>query len=62
MAMLAMGYHSGKGQAPRSPVVLLTVMAFSTVVLVIADLDRAREGSLRVSQQALIDTRESMEP
>jgi hypothetical protein len=29
--------------------------------LVVADLDRPQEGALRVSQQALIDTRESMD-
>jgi hypothetical protein len=60
-AMLAMGYHAGQS-AERSLAVVPLALAFSAVILVIADLDRPQEGSLRVSQQALIDTRKSMEP
>jgi hypothetical protein len=59
-AMLAMGYHAGQS-GERSPAVALLALAFSAVILVIADLDRPQEGSLQVSQQPLIDTRESME-
>jgi hypothetical protein len=61
-SMLAMGYHSGGKDTSRSPVVLLLVAAFSIVIFIIADLDRPLEGSLRVSQQALIDTLEGMDP
>ena len=59
LAMLAMGYHAGQS-GERSPAIVPLALAFSAVILVVADLDRPREGSLRVSQQALIDTRESM--
>jgi hypothetical protein len=62
LAMLGMGYHAAESQAERFPVVVLLVLAFSSVILVITDLDRPQEGSLRVSQQALIDTRRSMDP
>jgi len=61
VAMAAMGYHAGETQSERSPVVFLVALAFSSVILVVADLDRPLEGWLRVSQQALIDTRESMD-
>jgi len=60
LAMLAMGFHAGQSGA-RSPAVVPLALAFSAVILVVADLDRPQEGSLRVSQQALIDTRESMD-
>jgi hypothetical protein len=60
LAMLAMGYHAGQS-GERSHAVVPLVLAFSAVILVVADLDRPQEGSLRVSQQALIDTRESMD-
>jgi hypothetical protein len=60
LAMLAMGYHAGES-GKRSPAVVPLALAFSAVILVVADLDRPQEGSLRVSQQALIDTRESMD-
>ncbi|MGH9391354.1 MAG: hypothetical protein ACRD1Z_17240 [Vicinamibacteria bacterium] len=60
LAMLAMGYHAGQS-GERSHAVVPLALAFSAVILVVADLDRPQEGSLRVSQQALIDTRESMD-
>jgi len=62
LAMLAMGYHAGQQGMGSSLVILLLVLAFSSVILIIADLDRPLEGSLRVSQLPLIDTRESMDP
>ena len=61
VAMAAMGYHAGATQPARSPVIFLLALGFSSVILVVADLDRPLEGWLRVSQQALIDTRESMD-
>lgn len=60
LAMLAMGYHAGRS-GERSPSVVPLALAFSAVILVVTDLDRPQEGALRVSQQALIDTRESMD-
>ena len=60
LAMLAMGYHAGQS-GERSAAVVSLALAFSAVIFVVADLDRPQEGSLRVSQQALIDTRESMD-
>jgi hypothetical protein len=62
LTMASMGVHAGQSKPERSPVVIFLALAFSAVILVIADLDRPQEGSLRVSQQALIDTRKSMDP
>lgn len=59
LAMLSMGYHAGQS-GKRSPALVPLALAFSAVILVVADLDRPQEGPLRVSQQPLIDTRESM--
>jgi hypothetical protein len=57
----AMGYHSGLVGTPRSLVIVVVAFTFSVVIVLIADLDRAQEGFLTVSQQALIDLRQSMQ-
>lgn len=54
-----MGYHTGLSGARRSLAVLALVLAFSAVMTLIIDLDRPQEGLLRVSQQAMIDLRDS---
>jgi hypothetical protein len=56
----AMGYHSGLAGTRRSLVIIAVAIAFSTVIGLIADLDRPQEGILKVSQQALVDLRHSM--
>lgn len=61
LAMMALGYHEGLSSPRRSPAVLALVLTFSAVMLLIADLDRAHAGYLRVSQQALIDLRNTFE-
>lgn len=61
LSMLAVGYQSGLAATRRSPAMVGLVIAFSSVIFLIADLDRAQEGFLRVSQQALIDVQRSME-
>lgn len=60
LALAAMGYHGGLAGTSRSPAVLAVAFTFSVVMWLIADLDRPREGSLQVSQQPLIDLRNSM--
>jgi hypothetical protein len=59
--MLIAGFHAS-GSARPSAAILLVALAFASVIVVVADLDRPGEGSLRASQQALIDTLESMDP
>ena len=60
LAMVMMGYHSGLAHSRRSIAVIALVLGFSAVLYLIADLDRPGQGTLRVSQQAMIDLRNSM--
>lgn len=62
MSFAALGYHGGLVGARRSAAVLPVAVTFAVVIGLIADLDRPQEGTLTVSQQALIDVRRSMEP
>lgn len=55
-----MGYHVGLSGSRRSLATLALAITFSTVLLLIADLDRPQEGALRVSQQAMIDLQRTM--
>lgn len=61
LAMVEIGYHEGLTSPRRSPAVLAVVLTFSATMYLIADLDRPQEGLLRVSQQAMIDLRNSMD-
>ena len=62
LSLAAMGYHVGLVGTVRSLAVIVVAVTFSAVIALIADLDRPQEGSLTVSQQALIDVRQSMNP
>jgi hypothetical protein len=59
LGMAEIGYHEGLTSPQRSPAVVALVLTFSAVMFLIADLDRPQEGLLRVSQQAMIDLRDS---
>jgi hypothetical protein len=56
----SVGYQAGLSATRRSPAMLSLIIAFCLVLTLIADLDRAHEGLLRVSQQALVDVQQSM--
>jgi hypothetical protein len=60
LSLGAMGYHSGLVGTTRSLAVIAVAFAFSAVIALVVDLDRPQEGTLTVSQQALIDVRQSM--
>jgi hypothetical protein len=60
VSMAAVGYQAGLSGTRRSPAMPLLVVAFSLVLLLIADLDRGHEGLLQVSQQSLIDVQFDM--
>ncbi len=60
LALASMGYHGGVSGTNRSPVMLAVAIAFSAVSLLIADLDRPGEGLINVSQQPMLDLRDSM--
>jgi len=61
LSFVAMGYHAGLSRTSRSLAELAVACTFAVVIGLIADLDRPQEGVLKVSQQALIDLRQSMQ-
>jgi hypothetical protein len=62
LSLGAMGYQSGLAGPTRSLAVIAVAIAFSAVIGLIVDLDRPQEGALTVSQQPLVDVRQSMNP
>lgn len=60
LAMVMMGYHTGLVHSRRSIAVFALVLGFSSVLFLIADLDRPAQGTLQVSQQSMVDLRQSM--
>lgn len=60
-ALGMMGYHSGLKGVPRLPAILPMALSFSVVLLLIVDLDRPQEGSLKVSQEPLTDLLENFD-
>jgi hypothetical protein len=59
--LAAVGYHGGLVGTRRSPTIATVVLSLSIVLMLTADLDRPQEGALRVSQQAMIDLRRTMD-
>jgi hypothetical protein len=59
LSMGAVGYQEGLTGSRRSLAVLALAITFSWVMLMIADLDRPYEGSIRVSQQSMVDLQRS---
>jgi hypothetical protein len=62
LSTASVGYQAGLSATRRSPAMLGLVLAFSGVLFLIADLDRAQEGFLRVGQQAMTDLQVQMNP
>jgi uncharacterized membrane protein len=60
MGLGSMGYQTGLTGSSRSIAVVGVALAFSIVIWLIADLDRTREGMLKVSQQAMFDLQRSI--
>lgn len=60
LSMVEMGYQMGLGGRRRTLATPAFALAFTTVVFLIADLDRAQDGSIVQSQQAMVELRESM--
>ena len=60
LAMVLLGYQSGLAGSRRSIAVIALILGFTSVLILIADLDRPGQGMLQVSQQAMIDLRQSM--
>jgi hypothetical protein len=57
LSLGAMGYNAGLAGARRSRAIFILVLTVSTVLLLIADLDRPQEGLVKASQQSLADLR-----
>jgi hypothetical protein len=58
LSLASMGYHGGVAGTNRSPVTIAVAIAFSVVIMMIADVDRPGEGFIDVNQQPMIDTRD----
>lgn len=54
LTMVSVGYQLGLSNARRRLVPALLAITFSTVVLLIADLDRATSGGLKLNQQPML--------
>lgn len=60
LAFCSVGYHGGVAGTIRSPVMVAVAIAFSSVIMIIADLDRPGQGFINVSQQPMVDLREAL--
>ena len=60
IAMLEMGYQTGLSGKRRPLSVPAFALAFAVVIYLIGDLDRPQAGTIRVSQQPLVELRQSM--
>ena len=60
LALVTMGYYGGLSATSRPLAVLTVAVAFAALFWLIHDLDTTREGPLRISQQTMLDLRESM--
>ena len=60
LAMAALGYGMGYGEHRLRLVTALMALVIALVILVIIDLDRPRRGLITVSQNALVETQQSL--
>jgi hypothetical protein len=60
LSIWGIGYHEGLTCLRRSPAAVALILTFSAVLSLIADLDRPYEGLLSLSQQAMVDLRNSL--
>jgi len=60
LSLGGVGYHGGVAGTSRSPVVFAVVVAFSALIMVIADLDRPGQGFINVSQEPMLVLRQML--
>lgn len=60
LGMSALGYQGGLAGKRRTIAVFIVISAFSTVLVLIADLDRPGDGLFRINQENMIEVRNSM--
>lgn len=61
LGMLGSGYATGIDESQRSRLMVVLALAFATVIVMLGALDRPH-GFLRVTQQPLVDLRDSIGP
>jgi hypothetical protein len=61
LSVLVVGYESGLGRKPSVVLFVVLVLTFSTVIMLIADLDEPNAGLLQVIQQPLDDVHRTMQ-
>jgi hypothetical protein len=60
LGMVSLGYQAGLVATRRSLAMPIFALAFTSVLYLILDLDRAHEGFLQISQQAMVNVHNSM--
>lgn len=61
LGMISLGYQAGLSATRRSLEMPIFALAFACVLYLIVDLDRAHEGLLQISQQAMVNLHNSMQ-
>ena len=61
LTMGGVGYFCGLSKSRRTPEVLVLAVTYSAILVLVADLDRPREGLIQTSQQAMLDVRHMMD-
>jgi hypothetical protein len=61
LGVAVVGYQMVLTDTRHSPAMIALVLAFACVLYLIADLDRGQEGLLHISQQSMIDLKQSMQ-
>lgn len=62
LSMVAVGYQFGQSSHHHVLINLMLAIAFSSVIVLIADLDRESEGLIHVNQQPLYDLQQRLDP
>jgi hypothetical protein len=60
LAVGILGYQSGLGSGRSVLGTVLLVLLFATILVIILDIDQPYQGLITISQQSLIDLRQSM--
>jgi hypothetical protein len=60
LGMAEIGYQAGISRSARSPAHIVLIVSFAAILWLVADLDRPREGAIRVSQKSMRDLERMM--
>jgi hypothetical protein len=60
LAMLMVGFQFGQSQQRQPVVIVALALSFSAVILLIMDLDRAVEGTVRIDQRPLLELQQRL--